>query len=247
MAYFNGQGKVYVADRDASGNPGGFRFLGNVPDFKITIKTEGEDHKESQSGNRIIDAHIQKSKEVDAHFSIEEFSAKNIAMALYGIDSTKTGAAVTAESLVVTTLAVNDYIRTKFPNISSVVVKDNASATLTLGTHYQMTSAKHGSMQILNLAAYVQPFKIDYTYATHSPVKLLSDVVKERYLRFEGLNVVDQSNVLVELYRMIVDPAENWEMINDAVASWPCNGNCMYDSTRFADTDLGGFGRLIQI
>jgi hypothetical protein len=54
MAYFSGQGKVYVAPL-VNGLPGAFRWVGNVPDFKPTFETSKIEHKESYSGQRLLD------------------------------------------------------------------------------------------------------------------------------------------------------------------------------------------------
>ena len=45
--YFSGQGEIFVADRDSSGNIGPYRSVGNVPSLQISLETSVQDHKES--------------------------------------------------------------------------------------------------------------------------------------------------------------------------------------------------------
>ena len=40
MAYFSGQGRVYLAKRDDNGNAMDLRWVGNVPDLKVSLAVE---------------------------------------------------------------------------------------------------------------------------------------------------------------------------------------------------------------
>lgn len=82
--YFSGQGKVYAADRDSSGNPGAFRYLGNVPELKIGLSVDFMEHKESISGSRIMDQRTQKQMKGTVSVTLEELTSANLALALYG-------------------------------------------------------------------------------------------------------------------------------------------------------------------
>ena len=37
MAYFSGQGRVFIGARDTNGNPLGLTFVGNVPGLKVSL------------------------------------------------------------------------------------------------------------------------------------------------------------------------------------------------------------------
>ena len=60
--YFSGQGRVYIATRAANGLPAAMRWVGNVPDLKITLETEKLEHKESSSGQRQTDLSLITGK-----------------------------------------------------------------------------------------------------------------------------------------------------------------------------------------
>jgi len=246
---FSGQGKLYIGTRDGSGNAGPFRDVGNVRDFKFTLATTTIEHKESQTGQRLTDNRLITEKKTTVSGIFDDFNIDNMALALYGTKATQAGSSVTAEVLP-NPVAVGDYVRTKYPEISAVVIKDSAGtpATLTLGTHYEITSAKHGTVKFLNLAAFTQPFKIDYTYGAHDHVPMFNAAPPERWLKFDGLNTADSNKeVLVEFYRCLLDPLSELGVIQDDYAGLPLAGSALYDSTKASDTYLGQFGRFVHI
>ena len=53
MAYFSGQGRVYIGARDEFGNPAGLTFVGNVPELKVSLSVDTIEHQEAQSGQRL--------------------------------------------------------------------------------------------------------------------------------------------------------------------------------------------------
>jgi len=247
--YFSGQGKLFVAKRDVNGIPQAFRYLGNVSDFKPTFTTDVLEHKESSSGQRLPDLRQIKSKAASITAKLDEYTKENLALGLYGTAVTTAGASVTAEVLP-SALVVGNYARLKYPEVSAVVVKDSAGspATLTLGTHYEIASANHGTLKILNLAAFVQPFKVDYTYGAHDRVAMFLADPDELFVRFEGVNTADGNKpVLLELYRVLFDPLKELASISDDLGALDLSGSALYDATRVADTVLGQFGQFIHV
>lgn len=246
--YFSGQGKVFSSDRDVNGNFTAFAFLGNVPEFKVMPKIDFFEHVEAQSGSRFLDARAVKKTAVSVELTVEEFTAANLVKVLYGDSVVDPGTSVTGETAP-TGLQVNDYLRLKNGDVSAVVVKDSAGvpATLVAGTDYVIESAAHGMLQILNLGTYVQPFKVNYTYAGQTRVRALTTSVKERWLRFEGINTADPAlgKWLVELYRVQLDPLKDLNAISDNMEKLVLSGVALYDSTKALDATLGGWGKMV--
>ena len=58
MAYFSGQGRVYIGARDEVGNPQGLVYVGNVPELKVSLSVETLEHQESTSGQRLTDLQL---------------------------------------------------------------------------------------------------------------------------------------------------------------------------------------------
>jgi len=248
MSYYSGQGRVFVAERDSvTGKPGAFKFLGNVPSLNLGLAVEKLEHREATSGQRLVDATIQTSKQMTLSMALEDFTAANLSMAFYGNNAAVTGASVVDEVLP-TTLATGDYVRLNHTKVSAVVVKDSAAtpATLVAGTNYVVSSADHGSLQIVNPGAFVQPFKVSYTYGGYANVTMFQQASKERWLRFEGLNTADGNKpVLIELYKVVLDPISDFGALTDEIASFTLEAEALYDATKQADAALGGFGRII--
>jgi hypothetical protein len=97
--YYSGQGVVLIGGRDINGVPLGLRPLGNVSDLKISVNTTVINHKNSQDGQRAIDARLQTETNASISFTMESFIKENLAKALRG-DFTAVGSGtVTAEAL----------------------------------------------------------------------------------------------------------------------------------------------------
>ncbi|GMQ91705.1 MAG: hypothetical protein BMS9Abin11_1016 [Gammaproteobacteria bacterium] len=86
MAYYSGQGNVYVAQRDSiTGNPGEFTRIGNVPNLEISIETTKFEHKESTSGSRAIDLTIVQEKKGTFTMTLEDMDLDNLALGFWGV------------------------------------------------------------------------------------------------------------------------------------------------------------------
>lgn len=245
--YFSGQGIVYVGDRDSAGVVKTFRDVGNVPALRVALTTDVIEHKESRSGRRLIDFRLTRENRARVTMTMEDFSKENMMLLMYGTDVDVTASTVTAE-LFGSGLVVGDVVATIHPDISAIVVKDSTGSplTLVLNTDYSVVDAKAGLIKILNLGSYVQPFKIDYSYAAQDVVPFFTAPQKERFLRFVGLNTANSDKrVVIDIYRVIFDPVGNLDLISDDLNKFEIEGSALYDSTRAADATLGGFGRVM--
>jgi hypothetical protein len=248
MPYFSGQGKVRIAQRDASGNALAFRYLGNCSALTLSPTTDVLTHKESVTGQRLTDLRLLREKNVNLNIQMQEFSAGNLAQGFYGASSVIAGSTVVAEEFP--TVAVGDFVRTAQQDLTNIVVKDSdgAPATLVLDTDYRIESAKHGTIEFLNLGAYTQPFTIDYTYAGATNINMFTQALPERWMRFEGLNTADSNApVLIEVFRVALDPINEAQLISDEILNMELPGSALYDSTKDNDAVLGQFGIIRQI
>lgn len=244
---FSGQGKILLAST-VGGVAGVFREVGNAM-LKIALSSDVSKHTEHQTGNRLEDGRLTKTKGMEFTLTLDEWTKENLALGLYSAAATITGSTVTAEAFPAT-VAVDDLIRLAHPKVSSVVVKDSAGtpATLVADTDYSIFSADHGTIKMLSLGAYTQPFTADYTYGDVVNIPLFTQAAPERWLRFEGINTGDGNNkVLLELYRAYFDPIKNLDAISDDYAPLEMTGSVLYDSTKELDTVLGQFGRFMDL
>jgi hypothetical protein len=247
MAYFSGQGRVYIANRDSNGNPLALRWLGNVPELKVSLNVETIEHTESYSGQRLTDLSLIKKKDGEFTCAIEDFSIENLELTLYGQTSSVTAGTVTNEALPTGVVAGGIYLLAN-QFVSSVVVKDSAAspATLTAGTHYKV-HAEQGAIEFLNVAGFTQPFKVDYSYGAAMRLAMFKSAKPEVWLRFDGLNTADgNKRVIVDLYRVVLNPTKDLSLIGDELQKFELSGKVLADTTKSDTGPLGLFGRVIQ-
>jgi len=244
--YFEGKGKLYVAPVTA-GVPGAFRWVADCNQLQLQGQVQTEEVFESYSGKNLLSLRLSKQVAMNVQFTLREWVLENLALGFWGTSATIATGSVTGEVLPAN-LAQGDFARLAYPQVSAVVVTDSAGtpATLTEGTDYSINAA-YGSLEFIgDLSSYTQPFNVDYSYQGGDNVTMFTASSPERWLRFEGLNIANQSQeVLVELYRVQNDPLSQADFLGDAVGDLQVKGAALYDSTKVGNTDLGQFGRII--
>lgn len=246
MAYFSGQGRVYLAARDANGNPLALRWVGNVPDLKVSLSVETIEHKESWSGQRLTDLQLIKSKDGEFSCVLEEISTENIELSLYGTTSSITAGTVVDEALP-TGIAAGETRLLAHQMVSDVAIQDSAGtpATLVEGTHYKVHAAQ-GAIEFLGVAGFTQPFKVDYDYGAAKSVAMFRAAQPEVWLRFDGINTADGNKpVILDLYRVAINPTRDLSLIGDELQRFELSGRVLADATKASDAALGQFGRMV--
>jgi len=247
MAYFSGQGRVYLAQRDANGNPLALRWVGNVPDLKITLNVETIEHKESYSGQRLTDLQLITAKDGEFSCTLEDLSAENLELSLYGVTSSVTSGMVVDEPLP-TDILDGETRLLAHQFVSNVVIKDSAAspATLTEGTHYKVHAAQ-GAIEFLDVTGFTQPFLVDYDYGAAKSVAMFRSAQPEVWLRFDGINTADANRpVIVDLYRVAINPTRDLSLISEELQRFELSGRVLADLTKDASGALGQFGRIVM-
>ena len=250
MAYFSGQGRVFIGARDSNGNPQGLVFVGNVPDLKVSLSVETLEHQESQSGQRLTDLQLIKTKKGEFACTLEELLASNLALALYGSITDQGSGSVTGEALPNPVTVGSLYLLAKH-NVSDVVVTDSAATPVVLPASQYRVNAKHGSLAILDKTTggpFVEPFVVDYTFAAAQSTAMFTQPLPERWVRFEGLNTADANReVVIDLYRVAINPTKDLSVIGTELMKFELSGQVLADLTKVASGALGQFGRLILL
>jgi hypothetical protein len=252
--YFSGQGQMLVAKRSSAGIPGAYWLVGNAPRIEVKPTMERREHKESQSGSRLIDKVQTTTKGGTLDVTLEDIRKDNVALLLSGKKVSLASGSFTSGSpdTFPSGLVVGSYVKLSRPNASSVVVKDSAGppATLTPGTHYVVRDAKHGFIEILSLGAFVQPFKAEYSYAQTDIVTQFEANDDDEYWVYLALTntegAPDQA-IGYEIYRTVFNAAELIALINEEQGSFDISARILRDNTRAADANFGGFGRWIYV
>jgi hypothetical protein len=94
---------------------------------------------------------------------------------------------------------------------------------------------EHGSIVMLtDRLAGGNTLNVDYTHLGYSKVDALTDTSRERWLRFEGLNTVDDQEVVVDIFKASLDPLSGYALINEEIAQMEVTGNILLDDLRSA-------------
>lgn len=238
--YYSGQGSLYVAQRSTTtGKPLGFTRVGNVPELSLDIQVDKFEHKESESGSRLLDLTLIKEKKGLFKFKLENLTLDNLALYLYGTN-TKVSAGTVAAGAEAITVPAGAKAGMRFalanPNVSSVVVKDSTGVTTYVENTDYIVDAKNGVVELLagdivtDAASADIVIKPNYSFGAYTNMEALTNAnAPERWLRFEGLNTVDNSVVIVDLFRAQFDPLTGYSLINDELASADIAGSLLAD------------------
>lgn len=191
--YTVGRGELYFA-RFAPGtlNATGYRYLGNTPEFSMTLESENLDHYSSDRGIREKDASV--TIEVSRSLSIvaDEITAANLSMFFFGQYETTTvaggGSAVTETLTDVALnhsypLGVDDdnptgVLKAVFPGTGGTLFKvTNSGATTTYApVDDYVYSQDTGLITITNDGAIAEgdDIKVTYTEAAYSHTSIVS-------------------------------------------------------------------------
>lgn len=248
--YFSGQGKLFVATL-VNGIPGQFRWLGNVPDFKPSFDTSKIEHKESYSGQRLLDKVITTENKAKVTAELEDWSKENLALAVRGaVNAVAAGTVTTgAPETSPAGLVAGSIWALKHQKVSAVVIKDSAATPVTVDTADYVVDPDFGTVTIIDVTGYTLPFTASYSYGAVDNIAFFTQPIQEVALRFEGVNTADgNKKVLAEIYRVALDPTKDLGLITNDLGKFSLEGNALVDPTK-PDNDLvfGKFGRLVYL
>jgi hypothetical protein len=246
--YFFGKGRVFFAEKDeTTGLAKQLIWAGNVKKLNFGFETELLTHKEDYTGQGLEDVRKVIGKSASMTAEMENFDLDMLALGLYSSKVSVDGSTVEGEPLPAG-LAVGDEVATQHPKISLLVVKDSAGTpgTLTLNTHYSIEDATTGRIKILNLGSFTQPFELDYTYGARKDLGIFMSTPPNRWLRYEGINLLTNKKALFELYNLSLDVMSELALISDGntVSGYTMKGAALMEPLIPADDELGQFGRI---
>ena len=243
--YFSGQGKLKLAPIVAGVLAGGYRWVGNVPDFKPAFDASKLDHKESYTGQRLADKSITTELKSTFSATLEDWSPANMALATRGSVQKTTAGAVTDE-LSPPVLALGEAWLLANSNITLLTITDNASTTVD-PLDYVVDMA-YGTIEMVNMKTYKLPMKASYTKGVVDVVPFFTEAVKEVALLFEGINTADDNRkVRAELYRVALDPTKELGLITEDFGQFTLEGTALIDSSKGEDPLFGKFGRMVYL
>lgn len=239
--YYNGQGRILIGKRNPlTGAITDVLKVGNCTGLQVSTSVDKNEHKESWSGDRATDITTIKSKDATGKATCEDMSIDVLALALWGVTATvpegtavdemltavRGGASFLANQnvseveLVLVTPAVPD---TDPPIETPLVEGIDYALDAPFGTLHWLDSAVATKITAVTTAA-AQSVKSNYSFGAVKRLEMFTEAVApERYIRFEGLNGIDGSARLVEIWRSQIDPISGLDLITEDVANGEIN------------------------
>lgn len=231
--YFSGQGRVMLGDRNATtGKGSNFRGIGNCTALTFEVTSEKFEHTESMTGNRATDLVIPKEKKATMKFTCESLDLANLALGLFGEVIEVAGGTVTDEAIPYT---VGGTIALANPGVKVTSVKTGAAvagATAVDAAAYHVDT-DFGTIYVLDEAKFTGAnVYVTYKYAASERLDVFTKPLpEEKYLRFEGMNTVNDDVVLVKAPRVSFDPLPATALINEELSSVEFTANVLLDTT----------------
>ena len=221
-----GKGQVYLAGR----------AVGNVSELSFTINEEKKELADYTSTGGGLYNSLRRITGVEMTLTMHDYSAENLAVALFGSSSAVTAAAVTGESISAPAdLSSGDrLVRTAnlIDTASSVTLtSDPAGTTYVEGTDYNVTAA---GVVLLSAGTITDSaaLLVNYTKKAADVVEALTSSAQEYELVFDGLNEAQSDTpVSITVYRAKFGGAQGLGVIGDEFASLQLNGDVLKDTS----------------
>lgn len=181
--YTLGRGKVYFSRfKTGTETPEGFVYIGNTPEFSLTIESENLDHYSSDSGIREKDDSVPLEVTRTGNFTTDNIVPDNVSLFFFGSKSTVTQGVVSSDDEEFTDvvlgrsykLGITDLNPTGYMGINSAGFAVNGEGSPTLlveGTDYTMDFA-NGILTLLETATGVATGDdITVTYAVKASTR----------------------------------------------------------------------------
>lgn len=197
-----GRGKLFF-DRFTDGTEvnTGERYLGNTPNFGVSVETQELEHYSSEEGLRSKDLSVTLQIDYSASFVTDNIDLDNVAMFFFGTKASVTEAGATGEmdAFAATIQGLYYQLGTSASNPVGVrnvttitVTGPSATPTYALGDDYTVDEAL-GRIQIVEGGAITSGLGIEVNYDigahTHDLVVSGSDLIYGglRFLSFNGV------------------------------------------------------------
>lgn len=241
------QGKVWVYDRDGSGNPINGIYVGFTESATLDLSISTDEYVEADSGNSLTAARITTEKKSNFNMEMRELDENTAALVLHGTTTTVASGSVTDELLPNPVTLARANKLTKGNITGSVAVVDSTGSPKTLPSG-QYAWTKQGSIVINDKTTggvYVEPFKVSYAHGGTKDVAIFNAAQPERFIVIEGINLADNNKpITAELYRVALDPAQSFALKGRGLSGYKLAGAALLDSLKPAGGTLGQFGRL---
>ncbi|EMO5817219.1 hypothetical protein SBK02_005677 [Raoultella planticola] len=233
--YYYGQGKVFLAPRD---NKRAFRWVGDVSALKIAFSYEQQITKASRGGQLYQNQRIITGASGSISSTWHNFSVENLAL-LLGASTVDEAFSFNEQFSLPDNIIKGDIIALPHTAVFNVQI-----GGLERDSDY-VVDRQYGTIEFLVtpestglIAAYEHLFNQWLPFFSTKP--------QEFYLRFHGINLADDPPLLLELYRVSVDPLAALEMISSGsdIANLEMTSLILPDFYQMQESAFSYFGTI---
>lgn len=238
--YYYGQGKLYLARRNAAGQALSWRWVGDVS--SLNVELEFEEHKSKSSvGGKVIDANRYISG-VSGKItsSWHELSADNLSALLLAENIHQKPNLMAKETLPFGIVS-GDRVSLQNQNVWGLNISG-----MTMGIDYCVDNT-WGVVNFITTPIN-QPITVEYQHSGSRIIPISERLNDEFSLRYEGMNLAEDGNrIIIEIYRVSLDPLATLSLLdNDSKLNvLETTASILYDTNKSSETLFGGLGRII--
>lgn len=247
MSGFIGCGKVYI-ERKIAGVWQGMKEAGEASRFEIKENTELKQRisRSCDSYGSPVDSVVIK-KPADINVTLSDLKKENLAAVFLGEYESSTIAAATVTGELVSVATKDSVIKTASPNISALTVTSTGGGTTYAeGTDYAIVNAKVGLIKVLEAGSIPAntDFELAYSSGETTRNKITGGTKADVPVRFMlvGQNIVDQSNVIVQVWDATASPEEGFDFLSEDFSELKLAGTLNVDADKGnayeVDTDI---------
>lgn len=204
--------------------------IGNCSMLEPSVKEDKKTLKDYTKPGGGTYASVSRIDTVTVKLKLHDLNKTNVARAVFGSESTVTGAAVIDESVVAYKGGLTPLAHV---NPTTVVVTNSAATTTYVaGVDYEV---KGGGILILDAGTITeaQALKVDYTFASYNKIEAMTTGAVILELHFEGLNEADSGKpVILDVYRAQLSPTKALSLLGDNFADLELEAEVLKDPTK---------------
>ena len=232
--YWRGQGPLFLAARDATGQPLGFSFVGDVESVEGSPSVSRQDIKENVTGQRNTAASFITEQSTDITINFKSAKPTHLAQALQADLTVKSAGNVSAESH---TAYHDKLIKLANVKVSNVAISGSAE-----GTDF-ITHADEGMVEILSTGNIGDGAAITIGYDFAAQKHLSANPSNTEFMMtFPGINTANNDKRgRCTVYRITIDPAFLCLIQGDQEMSLSVKAKMLMDDLRPVGDQLYGW------
>lgn len=237
-------GKVHIFQRDANGNPINGAWIGDVSDLSLSQSAQTSKHNESYSGFNALASVVTTSRDMSVSMKAHDYSLKNLARYMYATATQIAGATGYVQHLGAAAAGETKLLDHINIDPSGAFIVTNGTTPLVEGEDFTVERGT-GTMVFITAQTDVT---VTYDYLGFGQAAMFTTADNTNwYIRLSGFNKVDGTPVVVDLYKVRLEPISNLTLINKNHGEYDIKGDVLWDSTKPVNGPLGCFARIRQV